>query len=42
MKKSNKSVRCVSEQSYPTEARNKIQKRAGALLGGPDDTSYFA
>jgi len=42
MKKSNKSVRCISEQDYLIEARNKIQRRAETLLGGSDDAPYKA
>lgn len=42
MKKSNKSVRCASEQSIITATRNKIQRGAGALLGEIDGASYIA
>lgn len=42
MKKSNKSVRCASEREYSFSARSKIQRRAGALLGGMGGMSYIA
>ena len=41
MKKSNKSVRRVSEREFKLGARNKIQRMAGAVLGGLGGVSYI-